>query len=63
MEKSAVPLHVLAEISGRMRAGVSTDDVVNRLHVRTIPSGYIPHPWTPGKVLHAYVYLMYTCIS
>ena len=24
------------------------DDVVDRLRVRTIPSGYIPHPWTPG---------------
>ena len=24
------------------------DDVVDRLRVITIPSGYIPHPWTPG---------------
>ena len=33
------------------------DDVVDRLRVRTIPSGYIPHPWTPGMYRSwAYIY-------
>ena len=55
----AIPLHVLAEISGWMRAEVSMDDVVDQLRVRTIPTGYTPHPWTPGKLLRAHLHIMY----
>ena len=43
-----VPQQVLHDIRNRMRQGINMKDVVNRLHTRTVPSGYQYHTWITG---------------
>ena len=44
----AVPKEMLGEIAGWKRSGLTDDDVIDRLRVRTVPAGYPIHPWSPG---------------
>ena len=44
----AVPSSLLAEIWKWKQEGESIDDVVVRLHQRTVPLGYEIHTWKPG---------------
>ena len=44
----AVPECVLREVLEWKISGVATDDVIDRLRVRTVPPGYPIHPWIHG---------------
>ena len=44
----AVPPALMTEISQWAEAGVSMDDVVERLRTRTVPPGYPLFPWMAG---------------
>lgn len=46
----AVDANLLCEILSWNREGASIDDVVERLRVRTVPSGYKAHSWTIGNI-------------
>lgn len=39
---------LLEEIASWKKAGASLKDVVDRLQVRCVPSGYTPTPWLTG---------------
>lgn len=39
---------LLHEIHAWKVAGASDDDVIARLRVRCVPTGYTPHPWSSG---------------
>ena len=43
-----VPQCILKDIHEWMLAGLSFDDAVERLRLKTVPSGYVPKPWIPG---------------
>lgn len=45
----AVPEDLLLEISQMLHLGVSMDDVIDRLHPRTVPPGYAFTNWIAGK--------------
>ena len=40
---------LLDEIASWKNAGASLKDVVDRLRVRCVPSGYTPMPWSQGQ--------------
>jgi len=44
----AVDISLLREILSWTREGASCDDVIERLRVRTVPSGYTYHNWIDG---------------
>ena len=44
-----VPASLLSEILSWRCEGAIDMDVITRLHQRTVPIGYNPHPWKPGK--------------
>jgi len=39
---------LLREVLSWKRGGASFDDIVERLRIRTVPSGYVPHNWIEG---------------
>lgn len=39
---------LLKEIYLWKKSGASNDDVLDRLRLRCVPTGYIPKPWNPG---------------
>lgn len=41
---------LLEEISSWMKAGASSKDVIYRLRLRCMPSGYTPTPWSKGII-------------
>ena len=45
---------LLTEIHCWRTSDATMDDVVDRLRLRCVPSGYVPHPWSDG------VYTLYT---
>lgn len=45
---SCVSQRLLEEIDSWKRAGASSQDVVDRLQLRCVPSGYTPLPWSAG---------------
>ena len=45
----AVPCCVLEEISGWLYHGATLEDAIDRLRLRTVPSGYKIHTWQPGE--------------
>lgn len=46
----AVPTEVLAEIFEWKQSGVDDNDIIQRLRLKTVPTGYTPCPWT-GKCI------------
>ena len=44
---------VLSEIFAWKQEGATLDDVVTRLRVRTVPSGYTIHNWIDGKYTYS----------
>lgn len=40
---------LLKEIEAWMMEGCSDEDVIQRLRLRTVPSGYSPTSWIPGS--------------
>jgi len=44
----AVDVDLLREMLSWKRKGASFDDIVERLRIRTVPSGYVPHNWIEG---------------
>ena len=47
-----VPINVLQEIYSWKVNGLTMDDIVQRLRVRTVPNGQVLHSWRPG-MFHA----------
>lgn len=45
----AVPNAVLRQIWEWKLQGATPEDVIDRLRSRTVPPGYVPHAWSPGK--------------
>jgi hypothetical protein len=45
----AVPVSVLNEILQWTSDGALRNEVIDRLRCRTVPHGYKPHSWSPGK--------------
>lgn len=52
----AVPMEVLKEIQAWKDAGANEDDWVQRLRVRTVPPGYVPHPWSSKQSEHTHTH-------
>lgn len=50
----AVPDSVLSEIFLWRSEGATDMDVITRLRLRTVPSGFKPHPWSKGISLQLY---------
>ena len=50
-QNPAVPKTILKEILSWMAQGATAKDVVQHLRLRTVPPGFSPHPWIPGKYL------------
>ena len=50
----AVPTSVLKEILSWKEEGCTVEDVIFRLRVRTVPSGYDYHTWSEGNQKCAY---------
>ena len=48
---NAVSQELLAQIHGWITAGATMDDVIERLRLRTVPTGYAIHNWTNGIVI------------
>ena len=46
----AVDVNLLCEILTWNRQGIPFDGVIERLRIRTVPSGYTPHSWTIGNI-------------
>lgn len=46
----AISQTILKEVWEWKRSGVNTDDIVDRLRTRTVPSGYPIHPWILGQL-------------
>lgn len=44
----AVCADLLKQVHGWVESGATTDDVVDRLRVRTVPTGYTFHKWVEG---------------
>jgi hypothetical protein len=44
----AVPTSVLKEILTWKEEGCTVEDVITRLRIRTVPTGYGYHTWTEG---------------
>ena len=44
-----VPASLLSEILSWRCEGATDMDVITRLRQRTVPTGYNPHPWKPGR--------------
>lgn len=44
----AVEPALLKQINAWIEAGVTMDDVIERLRLQTVPSGYTIHNWTEG---------------
>jgi len=47
----AVGSELLSEIKVWYEEHATTDDVIERLRLRTVPSGYAIHSWTEGKAI------------
>jgi len=45
----AVSKDLLQEVSHWRNEGIEWGDIICRLRVRTVPFGYTPSPWRPGK--------------
>ena len=45
----AVSTHLLMDIMQWKEEGAKEDDIIVRLRPRTVPSGYTPTNWIPGK--------------
>ena len=43
-----VPISVLQEIYSWKVNGLTMDDIVQRLRVKTVPNGQVFHSWRPG---------------
>ncbi len=50
---------LLEEIDSWKRAGASVNDVLDRLRLNCVPSGYTPTPWSAG-ICDTYVYVCNT---
>ena len=48
----AVPQELLAAIYSWMREGAHYVDIITRFRPKTVPNGYKPHSWNPGKLLY-----------
>ena len=48
---NAVSQDILMQVHGWIAAGATMDDVVERLRLRTVPTGYAIHNWTNGIVI------------
>ena len=49
VQNPAVSKDLLKEVSHWRDHGVEWKDVISRLRVRTVPSGYTHSPWRPGE--------------
>ena len=47
----AITTELLGKIKIWYSEGATTDDVIERLRLRTVPSGYAIHSWTEGKAI------------
>ena len=45
---AAISKDLLLEIQQWQTKGASEDDVISRLRTRTVPPGYLIHPWKKG---------------
>lgn len=52
---AAVDATLLQQIHGWIEAGASEDDVINRLWLQAVPSGYVIHFWREGLCLIMYI--------
>ena len=52
---------LLREIHAWKECGASDEDVIGRLRIRCVPTGYIPHPWSNGS--YTTLILLHTCIT
>ena len=57
----AVSSDVLKEIWEWKQQGATLEDVIDRLRSRTVPPGYVPHPWTHGENCDTCI-CMYVCV-
>ena len=45
---------LLQQIHGWIEAGATEDDVIDRLRLQTVPTGYTIHTWIEGLCDHVY---------
>ena len=50
LSNPAVDSDLLCEILSWNKEGISVDDVIERLRVQIVPSGYTPHTWTIDNI-------------
>lgn len=53
---------LLREIQCWKNTGATNDDILDRLRLRCVPTGYSPKPWSQGMLRYAYSYLYLTII-
>ena len=48
---------LLKQIYGWTKAGATEDDVIDRLQLQAVPTGYTIHTWTEGLCDHVRIYV------
>jgi len=48
IHNDAVHIDLLNQIYGWVTAGATQDDIIERLRLKTVPTGYNIHTWTQG---------------
>ena len=57
-----MPVDSLKQILEWQKGGAEEEDTIDRLRARTVPPGFVPHPWISGAYSSAFLVYMYVCV-